>query len=45
MHDAVNTGLFVVPAQAGIQNALFFLFQKSWTPAFAGVTNRFASSW
>jgi hypothetical protein len=43
MQNAINTGFFVIPAQAGIQNSLFFLVQESWTPAFSGVTNRFAS--
>jgi len=45
MQDAINTGFLVIPAHdAGIQNSLLFLVQESWTPAFAGVTNRFASA-
>jgi len=44
MQNAINTGFFVIPARAGIQNSLFFLVRESWTPAFSGVTNRFASS-
>jgi len=44
MQNAIDNGFFVIPAHAGIQSSLFFPIQESWTPAFAGVTNRFASS-
>jgi hypothetical protein len=44
MQNAIKIGFFVIPAQAGIQNSLFFLVPETWTPAFSGVTNRFASS-
>jgi len=42
MQNAINAGFIVIPAQAGIQNSLFFLVPESWTPAFSGATNRFA---
>jgi hypothetical protein len=28
MQNAIKTGFFVIPAQAGIQNSLFFWFEK-----------------
>jgi hypothetical protein len=43
MQNAIKTGLFVIPAQAGIQNSLLYLVLETWTPAFSGATNRFAS--
>jgi hypothetical protein len=44
LQNEIKTGFFVIPAQAGNQSSLFFLIPETWTPAFSGVTNRFASS-
>jgi hypothetical protein len=44
MQNAPEHLISVIPAQAGIQKSLIFLIGNFWTPAYAGVTGRFASS-
>jgi hypothetical protein len=39
-----ETSNSVIPAKAGIQNVDETIDFKSWTPAFAGVTNTFSTA-